>query len=122
MANQKIHTVLPDQPQIIRRLLKMVAGCAVAICAISCASFESSEWHSGHVNSVIRADEAIPDADNRCNDTTTKRTEGAIALVRIRVHRAPYDVAVPFDPQMALVNGERVYVQLASCQLRRTMP
>ena len=122
MANERTHPISPGQPHIGSRFMKLIAIFAVTMSAISCASFSSSGWHSGHVNRVLRSGEDIPDADNSCIDAATRGTDGAVALVRVRVHRAPYDFAVPFDPQLALVPGERVVVQMSSCQLRRPTP
>ena len=119
MANERNHPFSLGPPYIGRRLMKLVAILGGSCCAISCASYSSSEWHSGHVNRVVRSNEAIPDGDLRCIDSAARRTDGAIALVRIRIGRAPYEIAVPFNPQLALVQGERVAVHTTTCQIRR---
>lgn len=119
MANEMTHPASPGQSHIGSRMMKMVAILVATFCTISCASFSSSEWRSGHISRVLRSGEVIPDADDRCIDAATKRSDGAVALVRIRVGRAPHSIAVPFDPKLALVPGERVFVEMTSCQLWR---
>jgi hypothetical protein len=119
MANEMTHSASSAPPSIGNRFMKIVAIFGVTLGAISCASFSSTEWRNGHVIRVLRSREVIPDVDLRCIDAAPRRTDHAIALVKIRIGRAPYEIAVPFDHQLALVPGERVAVHMTSCQIRR---
>lgn len=99
----------------------LLAGCCAAASLAACTSLPSSEWRSGLVERLYYGGATVANADVRCIDNMKGSVDNGVAVVRIRVGRAPYDVALPFDLQLALATGDRVSVELLSCRITRSL-
>ena len=99
-------------PIAVGGLLALVAGCADPF-----HTADDEQWHSARVIRVINPLELDDSVNTRCLDGLARKPE-QVAVVKVRIHRAPSIAAFALPAQGKVQENDRVLVNFRFCQLR----
>ncbi len=93
-------------------LLAIVTGCADPF-----DTSDDAQWYSARVVRVLNPSELDDSVNRRCLDGLTQVPE-QIAVVTVRIHRAPHVAAFAVPAPTKVQERDRVAVNFTLCQLR----
>jgi len=96
-------------------------GCLLALIA-GCADHpfnapDDAQWYPARVLQVAHPSELDDSINRRCLEGLARTTE-QVAVVTVRIHRAPHVAAFAVPPMLNLQDKDRVAVNFRLCQLR----
>ncbi len=96
--------------------VSLLAG-VVAGCANPFDVSDDTQWHGARVLSVLKRADLDDSMNRRCVDGLDPKPE-QVALVSVRIHRAPHVAAFAVPTSLGLKEKDRVSVNFRLCQLR----
>lgn len=92
--------------------LAIVAGCADPL-----ETSDDAQWYSARVVRVLNPSELDDSVNRRCLDSLAEMPE-QVAVVTVRIHRAPHVAAFAVPTLTKVQAKDRVTVNFKVCQLR----
>jgi len=102
------------------RLILMLASTLVLACG--CASplaiFDQDQWRIEEVVQVLPMSGLDDSVNQRCLQKEAPSNTQMVAVVAIRVHRAPHQIALAIPSSVTVKEKDRVRVNFDTCELR----
>ena len=94
--------------------------------ACGCASpmdiFNQDQWRTEEVSEVLPISGLDDSVNRRCLENAALPNAQLVAVIKIRVHRAPHRIALAIPSSVTLREKDKVAVNFDTCQLRMTRP
>lgn len=94
-------------------MLVLVGGCANPL-----DMFDDDQWRTERVVQVLTATDLSDLPNRRCLGERSLPQSAQVAVLKIRVHRAPHLIALAIPPSLPVREGDNVSVNFKTCQLR----
>ena len=102
------------------RLILMLGSTLVLACG--CTSpldiFDRDQWRIEEVVQVLPMSSLDDSVNQRCLENPVLSNAQLVAVLRIRVHRAPHRIAIAIPSSLNVREKDKVAVNFDACQLR----
>ncbi len=96
-------------------------GCTLGL-ASGCANpldiFDQDQWRTEEVAQVLPMSGLDDSVNQRCLEKAALANTQLVAVIRVRVHRAPHRIAIAIPSSATVREKDRVQVNFDTCQLR----
>ena len=94
--------------------LVLASGCASPLDEV----FNQNHWRTEEVAEVVSAADLDDSVNRRCLETAALANTQPVAVMKIRIHRAPHRIAVVIPASVTVKNKDKVRVNFDTCELR----
>ena len=94
--------------------LVLASGCASPLDEI----LSQDHWRTEEVAEVVSVSDLDDSVNRRCLETAVLTSTQPVAVMKIRIHRAPHRIAVAIPPSAAVKKKDKVRVNFDTCELQ----